>query len=73
MRNLSELEIETITNFLVRESLEIINEEIEYFCLTPYWADFGKHFISRVRKIDKEHGGEVLSGFSLSDLFKLIK
>lgn len=29
--NLSELEIETITNFLVRESVEIIYEEVDYF------------------------------------------
>lgn len=34
MINRTELEIETIKNFLVRESIEIINEEVEYFCLT---------------------------------------
>lgn len=32
--SLSELEMENITNYLVRESIEIITEEIEYFYLT---------------------------------------
>lgn len=32
--NLSELEIETITNFLVKESISIIDEEVDYFFLS---------------------------------------
>lgn len=31
--NLSELEYDSITNFLVKESIEIIEEEVDYFFL----------------------------------------
>lgn len=41
--------------------------------IDKYWTDFIKHFISRVKEIDKAHGGEVFSGFSLSSLLKLVK
>lgn len=34
--NLSELEFDSITNFLVRESIEIIEEEVDYFFLSRY-------------------------------------
>ncbi|MDT3705101.1 MAG: hypothetical protein ROZ36_19420 [Thermincola sp.] len=41
--------------------------------IETYWADFGKHFLSRVRKIEKEVDIDILSGYSLTSLFKLIK
>lgn len=41
--------------------------------IDTYWADFGKHFLSRIRKIEKEVGIDLLSGYSLTNLLKLIK
>lgn len=41
--------------------------------IKKYWADFAKHFLNHVKKIEKEAGEEIVSGYSLSTLFKLIK
>lgn len=41
--------------------------------IKKYWADFGRHFINQVRKLEKESGEEIVSGYSLTSLLKIIK
>lgn len=41
--------------------------------IKKYWADFGKHFLNHVKKIEKDTGEEILSGYALGTLFKFIK
>lgn len=41
--------------------------------IKKYWADFGKHFLNQIRKIEKESGEEIVSGYSLTSILKIIK
>lgn len=41
--------------------------------IKKYWADFGKHFINHVKRLEKDSGEEIVSGYSWTDLIKLIK
>ena len=41
--------------------------------IKKYWTDFGKHFINQVRRLEKEYGEAIVSGYSLTSLLKIIK
>lgn len=41
--------------------------------VVKYWKDFVKHFFTHVKKREKETGEDILGGFSITNLMKLIK
>lgn len=55
-------------------SMKIKIEQPEHSArIKKYWSDFAKHFLNHIRKLEKETGEEILSGYSLTTLFKFIK
>lgn len=41
--------------------------------IKKYWTDFGKHFLNQLRKMEKESGEEIVSGYWVTSLLKIIK
>ncbi|MDW7674053.1 MAG: hypothetical protein SCK28_05900 [Bacillota bacterium] len=41
--------------------------------IDSYWEEFLSHFVTYIKRREKETGDEVLKGFAFLNLFKLIK